>query len=130
MAAGFKTGGRKRGTPNRISRAFKESVQIAFGAIGGDEAFAAWARENRSEFYRIAARLIPTELTGSDKGGVTVIIARNERVSPPPVRDSRPEQSISATIAGPSYLDAIGQIADLVAEEQAAANGPDLLYSN
>ena len=87
MAAGFKTGGRQRGTPNKITRAFRESVQIAYDAIGGDEAFAAWARENPTEFYRIAARLIP--VTGpTEGGGVTVIIAGNDRVSPPPAGDS------------------------------------------
>ena len=79
MAQGHKTGGRQRGTPNKITRAFRDAVQVAFDAIGGDEAFAAWARENPTEFYRIAARLIPTELTGSEKGGVTVIIAGNSR---------------------------------------------------
>ena len=79
MATGFKTGGRQRGTPNKITRAFRESVQIAYDAIGGDEAFASWARENPTEFFKICARLIPTELTGSENGGVTVIIARNDR---------------------------------------------------
>ncbi|MEO8008213.1 MAG: HEAT repeat domain-containing protein [Betaproteobacteria bacterium] len=39
----------------------------------------------------------------------------------------RPEQSISATIAGPSYTDAIRKIADLQAEELHAANGALLL---
>lgn len=67
MAKGAKTGGRQKGTPNKINRAFKEAVQLAYGNIGGDAAFARWAKANPTEFYKIAARLIPTEtnLTGT-----------------------------------------------------------------
>ncbi len=39
----------------------------------GHAAFAAWARENPGEFYKIAARLIPAE-RGEQAGGVTVVI--------------------------------------------------------
>lgn len=53
--------GRQKGTTNKIQH-FREAVLRAYDAIGGHEAFAAWARENQSEFYtKIAARLIPTE---------------------------------------------------------------------
>lgn len=78
MAHGIKSGGRTKGTPNKITRAFRESVQIAFGAIGGDKAFAAWARENPTEYYKIAARLIPQELrhAGGDGQPLTVEIMR------------------------------------------------------
>lgn len=69
MATGHKTGGRQKGTPNNITRAFREAVQIAYDAIGGDEAFATWARENPSQFYQIAARLIPQEMRHA--GGAT-----------------------------------------------------------
>lgn len=61
MAQGRKTGGRLAGTPNRITTQFKEAVQIVYEEIGGHQAFAAWARENPGDFYRIASRLIPTE---------------------------------------------------------------------
>ena len=62
MAHGHKTGGRQAGTPNKITAQFKEAVQIVYEDIGGHAAFAAWARENPGDFYRIAARLIPTEI--------------------------------------------------------------------
>ncbi|MBM3356527.1 MAG: hypothetical protein FJY54_02230 [Betaproteobacteria bacterium] len=76
MAKGIKTGGRTKGTPNKITRAFREAVQAVYHDIGGDEAFAAWARDNPTEFYRIAARLIPTELRhgSGDCGPLTVEI--------------------------------------------------------
>jgi len=62
---GRKTGGRRKGTQNKTTRAFKEAVILAFEGIGGDDGFQTWARDNRTEFYKIAARLIPTEVAGS-----------------------------------------------------------------
>ena len=61
MTRGIKTGGRKKGTPNKVTAKFKDAVQIVYDEIGGHEAFADWARENRGDFYRIAAKLIPAE---------------------------------------------------------------------
>lgn len=67
MARHFKSGGRQRGTPNKITRAFREAVLVAYDAIGGDQAFSTWARENQTEFYRIAARLIPLQVAHSSE---------------------------------------------------------------
>ena len=75
MASGFKTGGRQQGTPNRITTAFKQAVQIVYDDIGGHAAFATWARDNQTDFYRIASRLIPTEITSPDNS-VTIIVKR------------------------------------------------------
>lgn len=54
--------GRPRGSRNKVNAAFRLSVITVYHAIGGDSAFAEWGRENRTEFYKIAARLIPQEL--------------------------------------------------------------------
>jgi hypothetical protein len=62
---GKKTGGRVKGTPNKLTTSFKEAVQTVYHEIGGNENFARWARRNETEYYKIAARLIPTEITGS-----------------------------------------------------------------
>ncbi len=70
MARGIKTGGRQRGTPNKFTRSFRHAVLLAFEAVGGHAAFAAWARENPTEFYRIAARLIPTEIVARQETAV------------------------------------------------------------
>lgn len=69
-------GGRQAGTPNKITAQFKDAVRIVYEDIGGHAAFAAWARENPSEFYKIAARLIPSEVNVSNDRGLTVIVAR------------------------------------------------------
>jgi hypothetical protein len=75
MAHGYKSGGRQAGTPNKVTTAFKHAVQITYEAIGGHEAFAVWALDNKTDFYKIAARLIPTEIAAQNGTGVTVIIA-------------------------------------------------------
>lgn len=73
-----KVGGRRRGTSNRLTATFRQAVLLAYQRIGGHEAFTKWAAENRSDFYRIAARLIPIENKNSDSEGLTVIINRTE----------------------------------------------------
>jgi hypothetical protein len=78
MAHGRKTGGRQAGTPNKITATFKDAVRIVYEDIGGNAAFAAWARENPGDFYRIASRLIPTEIANTTSAfganGVTINI--------------------------------------------------------
>ena len=72
-----KTGGRQVGAPNRLTTACREAVQHVYDDIGGHEAFSKWARENQTEFYRIAARLIPTEMREpSEDNRVMVVIER------------------------------------------------------
>jgi hypothetical protein len=72
---GQKTGGRLIGTPNKVTSVFKEAVRTVYEDIGGNTAFAEWAKENPTEFYRIAARLIPTEMA-SQGTNLNVIINR------------------------------------------------------
>lgn len=78
MAHGRKTGGRQAGTPNKVTTAFKDAVRIVYENIGGHKAFAAWAKENPGDFYRIASRLIPTEtaspITSFGATGITINI--------------------------------------------------------
>ena len=64
---GVRWGGRAKGTPNKVNGAFKLALLEAFHQIGGAEALAVWAVEekNRGTFYQICGRLIPTEVVGS-----------------------------------------------------------------
>jgi hypothetical protein len=76
MAKGFKTGGRRPGIQNRVTTMFKQAVSIVYENIGGHAAFTEWAMANPTEFYRIAARLIPAETATADANHVTVVINR------------------------------------------------------
>jgi hypothetical protein len=60
--------GRKPGSPNKISATVKQNVINVFDKIGGIDAMAEWAMDNRSEYYRIYSRLAPVsqEISGAD----------------------------------------------------------------
>lgn len=77
MAKRIKSGGRKKGSLNKITMAFKEAVKTVYDEIGGDEAFAEWAKENKTDFYKIAARLIPTEISKTNNN-ITVVVHRGD----------------------------------------------------
>jgi hypothetical protein len=63
-----KTGGRKKGSTNRIALSVKEAVWNAFLELQEDEStnIVTWGKRNLKDFYIIAAKLIPAELTGRD----------------------------------------------------------------
>ena len=81
---GQKTGGRVKGTPNKLTTSFKTAVVLAFEGIGGHKTFQKWARKNQSEFYKIAARLIPTEVVGDADQPVAVRVTFGGRYRPEP----------------------------------------------
>ena len=66
--------GRPKGARNKVTRALKESLLATFEEIGGLEAMATWARKNQTEFYKICARLIPTEVNASVEGSARYVI--------------------------------------------------------
>ena len=53
--------GRPKGSTNKMTRAAKDAFGLAFDGLGGVEGLIEWGKRNRSEFYRLYARLIPTE---------------------------------------------------------------------
>lgn len=69
-------GGRPKGIPNKLTRSAREAFQYAFDKIGGAEALAKWAMAEPTEFMKLYARLIPTEVTGPDGGGLVVQIVK------------------------------------------------------
>lgn len=67
-----KTGGRKAGTPNKMTTTAKEAFQAAFDHIGGMHGLATWAKGNPGDFYKLYARLIPVDLEAKIRGKVTI----------------------------------------------------------
>lgn len=63
--------GRRAGSQNKTTRAFKEAVLNVFDKNGGEKWLAKWAKKEPTEFFRIASRMIPHEHTGS--GGAPLI---------------------------------------------------------
>jgi len=62
-----KMGGRTKGTPNALTKTVRETVLSVFQELQADPKhdLKAFAKESPRDFYQIAARLIPTEITGS-----------------------------------------------------------------
>lgn len=58
-----KKGGRPKGSPDRISRTAKENIIAVFDGVGGITAMINWAKRNRTEFYKLYARLVPIDVT-------------------------------------------------------------------
>lgn len=70
MAKGKKTGGRKAGVPNKKTAEVKQALTDVYHGIGGVKRFTQWADEQPTEFYKLFAKLLPTEVTGKDGGPI------------------------------------------------------------
>lgn len=55
--------GRPKGSINKVSALVKENVLHVFDQMGGVRKMTEWAAANPTEFYRLYARLLPTEAT-------------------------------------------------------------------
>ena len=79
---GERRGGRKKGTPNKLTADTRAAVAKAFTMIGDVEALAEWAQDHQEAFYtRVWARTIPNEQKHdiAAKVGVVVLPSVNDR---------------------------------------------------
>lgn len=60
--------GRTKGAKNKVTRSMKETVVNTLEWLQNQPKsnMREWAKANPTEFYKIAAKLIPTEITGKD----------------------------------------------------------------
>jgi hypothetical protein len=83
---GERRGGRKAGSQNKVTRAIKEAVLLVFDRMGenrgktGEDEFLEWAIANQTEFYKIAARLIPHDAVGAGKDGEHVLKVIHQQI--------------------------------------------------
>ena len=70
-----KKGGRKKGAKNKIGLKVKDSIQAVYENLGGDVGFSDWATAEKTEFYKIYARLIPTDVEHS--GDIKIIVNKS-----------------------------------------------------
>lgn len=54
--------GRKKGSQNRFTSAIKDAVLETFEKLGGVKHMVKWAEKNQTDFYKIAAKLIPQQI--------------------------------------------------------------------
>lgn len=81
-----KTGGRRKGTPNRITASMRDIWRQAFEELGGVASLVAWGRENPTDFYRAVTKMIPQDVTSGDKplavAGVVLLPAQTDHRDP------------------------------------------------
>jgi hypothetical protein len=83
VAAGKKTGGRKKGTPNKTTAALKDAILTAAEEVhpGGKVAYLKWlAKNNSGAFASLLGKVLPTTLAGDPDNPVNLAINRIERV--------------------------------------------------
>ncbi len=57
-----KTGGRKRGTPNKTTVAVKDAILQAFDSVGGEQYLVQVAENDPKTFCTLLARVLPSEI--------------------------------------------------------------------
>jgi hypothetical protein len=69
-----KTGGRKAGTPNKLTGVVKTEFEHVFTEMQADKKvnLLMWGKANPTEFYKLASKLIPADMNATFKGAVTV----------------------------------------------------------
>lgn len=60
-----KTGGRKKGTPNKVPSSVKEAIMNAFDKVGGDEYLVEVAKLDHKTFCSLLGRVLPKEISTS-----------------------------------------------------------------
>ena len=81
-----KMGGKVKGSQNKLTRTVKETVLAVFDDLQLDPKanLLSWGKENPTEFYKIAAKLIPTEVNANvevHKKELPPFMKANERQS-------------------------------------------------
>lgn len=73
MARGQKTGGRKVGTPNKMTRELKEMILEALDKAGGVEYLIKQADEKPVAFLGLVGKVLPLQVTGASGGPLETV---------------------------------------------------------
>lgn len=73
-----KTGGRAKGTPNKVTGDLKSMILGALDKAGGEEYLLGQAQENPKAFLTLLARVLPLQVQGDAEN--PLYIAKIERV--------------------------------------------------
>lgn len=76
MAKGKKTGGRNKGTPNKITKDVREAILGAFDEVGGQAYLAKVANDIPQVFCTLLGKVLPTQITGDPDNPLQVVERR------------------------------------------------------
>lgn len=80
MALGRKTGGRQKGTPNKINSDLRQAILMATEAAGDAGGMVGYleqqARENPVPFMALLGKVLPMQVSGEGGGPLQVVITR------------------------------------------------------
>lgn len=80
MAAGKKTGGRIKGTPNKMTQDAKQAIELVAEGLGGAEGMLMWAQSDKTNerifWSTIYPRILPKEVKAEVDAQLVVNINR------------------------------------------------------
>lgn len=68
-----KTGGRKAGTPNKVTGAVRDMILGALDEMGGQQWLVKQANENPVAFMTLLGKVLPTQIQGDSENPLQVI---------------------------------------------------------
>lgn len=75
MAKGAKFGGRRKGTPNKITADLRDTIQKAFKAVGGQDYLETVARDQPAVFCKLLGMTLPKDVNLNASAGLSISIA-------------------------------------------------------
>lgn len=82
MAVGRKTGGRVKGTPNKVTASLKDMILQALDQQGGADYLYRQADENPAAFMTLVGKVLPMQVTGAEGGPIAFQEVRRVIVDP------------------------------------------------
>jgi hypothetical protein len=73
-ADGSKSGGRKKGTGNKVPQLIKGAITEAFTQLGGVDYLVGVARDDPKTFCALLAKLVPAELSAQIEGTMNLTV--------------------------------------------------------
>jgi hypothetical protein len=73
MAAGRKTGGRQKGSPNKLTKQLKDMILEALDESGGIEYLKQTAIDHPVAFLTLVGKVLPLQVTGEGGGPVETV---------------------------------------------------------
>ena len=67
-----KTGGRQKGTPNKLTADLRTMIMMAFEKAGGVDYLVGLAKENPSAFLTLVGKVVPRELNANVGGSLSI----------------------------------------------------------